>query len=183
MLIEKLNGLKNNNLSLYKKICNLSLQVKKRAAELNTDYRLLAKRKHPIGWLIAGMIAIFITFPLFIYGNIFNLTFLEIPNLQIKKIRDRQFHSSVKYGLSLAMAFIFLPVYLVLAFIIFSPWWLAILIFLTLPLSGLFAWNYFLEFRRIAGGFRVWKYMRNHNSDYVTLKQNHDELIELLAGL
>ena len=58
------------------------------------------------------MIGIVVTFPLFIYGNIFNLTFLEIPNLQIRKIKDPQFHSSVRYGISLVLAFVFLPLYL-----------------------------------------------------------------------
>jgi glycerol-3-phosphate O-acyltransferase/dihydroxyacetone phosphate acyltransferase len=183
ILIEKLNNLKNDNQSLYKKICSLSLKVKKKAKELNTEYRLLRKKSHPIGWLITGMIALFITFPLFLYGNIFNLTFLEIPNLQIRKIRDIQFHASVKYGLSLALALVFLPVFLILSFIIFSPWWFAIMIFMTLPVSGLFSWIYFLEFRRILGGIRIWNYLRNKNKEYKILKQNHDELIGLAESL
>jgi 1-acyl-sn-glycerol-3-phosphate acyltransferase len=183
ILIEKLNNLKNDNQSLYKKICSLSLKVKKKAKELNTEYRLLRKRRHPIGWLLAGMIALFITFPLFLYGNIFNLTFLEIPNLQIRKIRDIQFHASVKYGLSLALALVFLPVFLILSFIIFSPWWFAVMIFMTLPVSGLFSWIYFLEFRRILGGIRIWNYLRNKNKEYKILKQNHDELIGLVESL
>jgi 1-acyl-sn-glycerol-3-phosphate acyltransferase len=183
ILIEKLNNLKNDNQSLYKKICSLSLKVKKKAKELNTEYRLLRKKRHPIGWLITGMIALFITFPLFLYGNIFNLTFLEIPNLQIRKIRDIQFHASVKYGLSLALALVFLPVFLILSFILFSPWWVAVMIFMTLPVSGLFSWIYFLEFRRILGGIRIWNYLRNKNKEYKILKQNHDELTGLVESL
>ena len=160
ILINKLNLLKSSEPSVYERICTLSLQVKSKAKELNTDYRLLEKKKHPLGWLIAGMAGIIVTFPLFIYGNIFNLTFLEIPNLQIRKIRDEQFHSSVRYALSLILAFIFLPVYLILSLFIFSSWWLGLLIFLTLPLSGLFAWNYYLQFRRIRGGFRVRNFIK-----------------------
>ena len=113
-----------------RKYAHLAFRVKKKAKELKTDYRLLEKKKHPLGWLIAGMAGIILTFPLFIYGNIFNFTFLEIPNLQIRKIQDPQFHSSVKYGISLVLAFVFLPVYLILSLIIFSPWWLGLLIFL-----------------------------------------------------
>ena len=120
ILINKLNLLKSAEPSVYERICTLSLQVKKKAKELNTGYRLLDKKKHPIGWLIAGMIGIILTFPLFVYGNIFNLTFLEIPNLQIRKIKDPQFHSSIRYGLSLALAFVFLPLYLILSLFIFS---------------------------------------------------------------
>lgn len=183
MLIEKLNSLKTKDQELYKRICSLSLQVKQKAKELNTDYRLLAKKKHPILWLIAGFIGLIVTFPFFIFGNIFNMTFLEIPNLQIRKIRDIQFHSSVKYGLSLILALVFLPVYLIISFIIFSPWWLAVLIYVTLPLTGLFAWYYYLEFRRITGGFRIKKYQWNNNREYALLKKNHDELIGLVSGL
>jgi 1-acyl-sn-glycerol-3-phosphate acyltransferase len=182
-LINKMNLLKTSNPSIYKRICSLSLQIKKKAKDLNTDYRLLEKRKHPIGWLIAGLLGILITFPLFIYGNIFNLTFLEIPNLQIRKIRDPQFHSSIKYAISLILAFVFLPVYLILSFIIFSSWLLGLLIFLTLPLSGLFAWNYYLQFRRIIGGFRIRSYLKHKNDEFDLLRRNYNELVNLVAGL
>ena len=183
ILINKLNLLKSSDPSVYERICSLSLQIKKKAKDLNTDYRLLEKKKHPIGSLITGLLGIIFTFPLFIYGSIFNLTFLEIPNLQTRKIRDPQFHSSIRYGISLALAFVFLPVYLILSLIIFSSWWLGLLIFLTLPLSGLFAWNYYLQFRRITGGFRVRSLIKNKDNEYDLLRRNHDELVDLVTGL
>lgn len=182
-LVNKMKGLKASDPSLYSKICSLSLLVKNKAKELNTDYRLLEKKKHPLGWLIAGMIGIIITFPLFIYGNIFNLTFLEIPNLQIRKIKDPQFHSSIRYAISLILAFVFLPLYLILSLLIFSPIWLGFLIFLTLPMSGLFAWNYFLQFRRIKGGFRIRKMIKEEDKEFILLRQNHTELLKLISGL
>jgi 1-acyl-sn-glycerol-3-phosphate acyltransferase len=183
ILVNKMNMLKTTDPELYTRICSLSLAIKKKAKDLKTDYRLLEKRKHPLGWLIAGMISIVLTFPLFIYGNIFNLTFLEIPNLQIRKIKDPQFHSSIRYGISLALAFVFLPAYLIISLFIFSSWWLGLLIFLTLPLSGLFAWNYYLQFRRITGGFRVRNYLKHKNKEFDLLRKNHNELVNLVAGL
>jgi 1-acyl-sn-glycerol-3-phosphate acyltransferase len=183
ILINKVNLLKSSEPSLYKKICSLSIMVKEKAKKLNTDYRLLEKKKHPIGWLIAGMVGIILTFPLFIYGNIFNLTFLEIPNLQIRKIKDPQFHSSIRYGISLALAFVFLPAYLILSLFIFSSWWLGLLIFFTLPLSGLFAWNYYLQFRRISGGFRIRSLIKQKNEEFNILRKNHTELVNLIAAL
>lgn len=183
LLVNKMNQLRTSDQSLYTRICSLSLSVKKKAKELNTDYRLLEKKKHPLGWLIAGMIGIVITFPLFIYGNIFNLTFLEIPNLQIRKIKDPQFHSSIRYGISLALAFVFLPLYLIISLFIFSSWWLGLLIFLTLPASGLFAWNYYLQYRRIKGGFRIRKMISQNDKEFDLLRHNHTELIKLIATL
>jgi 1-acyl-sn-glycerol-3-phosphate acyltransferase len=183
ILVDKLNHLKISDPSLYERVCSLSLRVKKNAKELRTDYRLLEKKKHPLGWLVAGIIGIVLTFPLFIYGNIFNLTFLGIPDLQIRKIKDPQFHSSIRYGLSLALAFVLLPVYLILSLLIFSTWWLGIIVFLTLPLSGLYAWNYYLQFRRITGGFRIRRLIRQNNAEFNTLRKSHTELLNLVAGL
>jgi len=183
ILVKKMNLLKSSDPSLYKKICSLSVLIKEKAKDLKTDYRLLEKRKHPIGWLIAGMIGIVLTFPLFIYGNIFNLTFLEIPNLQIRKIKDPQFHSSIRYGISLVLAFVFLPAYLIISLFIFSSWWLGLLIFLSLPLSGLFAWNYYLQFTRIIGGFRVRSFIKQKDKEFDLLRRNHTELVNLVAGL
>jgi len=183
ILVNKMNQIKVSDPALYERICSLSLEIKKKAKEFKTDYRLLEKKKHPLGWLIAGMIGIVLTFPLFIYGNIFNLTFLEIPNLQIRKIKDPQFHSSIRYGISLVLAFVFLPLYLILSLFIFSSWWLGLLIFLTLPMSGLFAWNYYLQFHRITGGFRIRNLIKQKDKEFSLLRNNHNELVQLIAGL
>ncbi len=183
ILVKKMNQLKNTDESLFSKICSLSLSIKQKAKDLNIDYRLLEKRKHPLGWLIAGMAGIIVTFPLFIYGNIFDLTFLEIPNLQIRKIKDPQFHSSIRYAISFALAFVFLPLYLILSLFIFSSWWLGLLIFLTIPLSGLFAWSYYLEFRRIKGGFHIRRLIKEKNQEFSHLRSNYDEILKLIAGL
>jgi 1-acyl-sn-glycerol-3-phosphate acyltransferase len=182
-LIDNLNKLKTDDPAKYERICELSLDIKRRTKELNVDYRLLEKKKHPLGWLVAGILGIFLTFPLFIYGNIFNLTFLEIPNLRIRKIKDLQFHSSMKYGISLALAFVFIPLYLGLSLIIFPPWWLGLLIFLSLPLSGLFAWDYYLVFKRIKGGFKARNYFLNKNEEFDLLRKNHSELMKLVSDL
>lgn len=183
ILVSKMNLLRTSNPTLYQKICSLSLKIKKKAEEYKTSYMLLGKKKHPLGWLIAGAIGIVVTFPVFLYGNIFNLTFLEIPNLQIRKIKDPQFHSTIRYGISLALAFIFLPIYLVLSLFIFSSWWLGFLIFLTLPLTGLFAWNYYLQFKRIVGGFKVRNLIKRNDSDFMLLRKNYSEITNLVAGL
>jgi 1-acyl-sn-glycerol-3-phosphate acyltransferase len=182
MLIEKLNHLKDKDLPLYQKICSLSLQVKQKSKELNTDYRLLAKKKHPVVWLIAGLFGLLATVPFFIYGNIFNVTFLEIPNLQSRRIKDIQFRSTMKFGFSFALAITLLPLLLIISFIFFA-WWIVIIFFLSLLLSGLFAWNYYLVFNRIIGGFRIKNYIRTNNQEYMLLKKNFDELRKLISGL
>jgi 1-acyl-sn-glycerol-3-phosphate acyltransferase len=182
-LISRLNNLKNSDPEKYNRICTLSLSVKEQAENLKVTYKLLEKKKHSPGWLLAGMAALLATFPVWLFGNIFTLTFFAPPELQIRKIKDPQFHSTMRFVISFALAFIFLPVYLILCLFIFSPWWLGAIIFSAIPLSGLFAWNWNLLFRRIAGGFRVRNYIMTKNKDYFILRKNYDELISLVSDL
>jgi 1-acyl-sn-glycerol-3-phosphate acyltransferase len=182
-LINKLNDLKTTNPETFSRICDLSIRVRKKTRNLKLTYRLLEKKKHPLGWLVAGVLGLIVTFPLFLAGNIFNLTFLAIPNLQIPKIKDPQFHSSIRYGISLAMAIVLLPVFLILSLVIISPWWLGLLIFISLPLTGLFAWNYAIIFQRIRDGFRIRKMSRSKDSKYLELRKSYDELSGLISTL
>jgi 1-acyl-sn-glycerol-3-phosphate acyltransferase len=183
ILINKLNRLKKSSLESYKRICYLSLQIKEKAKMLRTNYRLLEKKKHPLFAILAGIIGLVISFPLFVFGFVFNFVFLQIPNLSIKKVVDIQFHSSIRYAISLVLAIVLLPTYLILSFALVRPWWLAIIVFVSIPLAGLFSWNYYLLLRRIIGGLRIRKIIRRGNEDYLVLKKNHEELLSLIAKL
>jgi hypothetical protein len=133
--------------------------------------------------MLLGVLGLIIGFPLFIFGFIFNFVFLKIPNIPIKKIADIQFHSSIKYSISLILAIVLLPIYLILSFAIVSPWWLAILVFISIPLAGLFSWSYYLLSRRIRVGLRIRHMIRKKNVDFFLLKKNHDELLTLISKL
>jgi 1-acyl-sn-glycerol-3-phosphate acyltransferase len=183
ILINKLNRLKTSSEELYKKICNLSLNIKKKARSLEIDYRLLEKKKHSISGMTGGILTLLVTLPVLLYGLLFNYIFYLIPNLALKKIIDVQFHSSVKYGISLFLALIFMPLYLILSLFIFSPWWIATAIFLTIPVSGLMAWSYLILYRRIRGGLKIRKLIRNKNPEFADLSKNYEELMLLISKI
>ncbi len=183
ILINKLNRLKTTASDTYTKICQLSLRIKEKAKKLKTDYRLLEKKRHPLFAILMGVVGLIISFPLFVFGFIFNFVFLQIPNIQIKKVIDIQFHSSIRYAISLVLAIVLLPVYLILCYALITPWWLAILIFISIPASGLFSWSYYLLLRRIIGGLRIRNMMMKANEEYQQLKKDHEELLALISKL
>ena len=177
ILIEKMNNLKESDNELYRKICSLSLVVKRKAVELNIDYRFLAKKKNSLGLLLSGILVLIIGLPVFLFGNIFNAIFMGLPKWQTRNVKDPQFVSSLRYGFSVALAIIFLPVFLILSLLLFSAWWIGLIFFISLPLTGLIAWSYYLLYRRITGGFKIRKYSTGKNEDYQKLKEAHSELI------
>lgn len=182
-LIKKLNLLMESDNSLYRKICSLSIEVKNLASRLNVDYRHLEKNKHPLGWLLASIIVIIAGFPVFVFGNIFNAIFMGLPIWQTRKVKDPQFISSLRYGFSVVLAIILLPVILILSEIFFPAWWIGLIFFFSLPLTGLIAWNYYLLYRRTIGGFRIRKFISEKNGNFERLASAHRELLKLVDNL
>lgn len=183
ILINQLNRLRITSFDTYRKICDLSLRIKEKARTMKIDYRLLEKKKHSLFAMISGVFTLTIGFPLFVYGFIFNFIFLQIPNISLRKINDINFHSSVRYTISLILAIVLIPFYFIISFSIITPWWLAALIFISIPLAGLFSWNYFLLMRRILGGIRIRQLLRMKDENFLFLKENHDELVNLISKL
>jgi hypothetical protein len=182
-LINKLNNLKSSDNKLYRQICDLSISVKQSADRLNVDYRHLEKKKHPLGWLLASLIVLLIGLPVFIFGNIFNAIFMGLPVWQTRNVKDPQFVSSLRYGFSVVLAILLLPVILILSLLLFSSWWIGLLFFISLPLTGLIAWNYWLLYRRTMGGFRIRRYIAEKNSEFEKLAADHQELFKLTGNL
>lgn len=183
VLIENLKNLKESDNMLYRKICSLSIAVKEKAVKTGIDYRHLEKKRNPLGWLLAGMLIILTGLPVFLFGNIFNAIFMGLPIWQTRKVRDPQFVSSIRYGFSVVLAVILMPVFLILSLILFSAWWVGLIFFISLPLTGLIAWNYYLLYLRIRGGFKIRRYSFAKNNEYQKLKEDHTELINLVEKI
>ncbi len=183
MLIDTLNNVSRDNPDLYRYICDKTLSVKEKALRLKIGYRYLEKKRHGLLNLIMGALLLLVTFPLFIYGMAFNYIFLEVPKFPLKKIADRQFHSSVRFVVSLLLTFVFIPLYAVIAFLLLKPWWIALAVVISIPFSGLLAWNWSLIFWRVVEGFRIRWFMITKNSIFKELKEDFTGLMSKIRSL
>ncbi|MBM3420905.1 MAG: hypothetical protein FJY11_07205 [Bacteroidetes bacterium] len=183
VLIDILNRLSDSNPQLYRAICDKSRSVREKAIELKIGYRYLEKKRHGLLSLIMGSLLLLSTIPLFLYGMAFNYIFIEVPKFPLKKIADAQFRSTVRYVVSLLLAFIFMPLYALLSFLLLKPWWIALIVFLSIPLSGLLAWNWSLLFRRITEGFRIRRFIGSRNKTFLQLRDDHTELMKMVKSL
>lgn len=183
VLIDVLNRLASSDPQLYRTICDKSMSVRDKALRLKIGYRYLEKKRHGIIALSAGAMLLLATLPLFLYGMAFNYIFIEVPKFPLKKIADQQFHSSVRYVVSLLLAFVFMPVYGILSFTLLKPWWLALIVFVSIPVSGLIAWNWTLLFRRVVEGFRIRRFVGSKNTTFYELRQDYTELMKMIKSL
>lgn len=183
MLIDTLNRLNQDKPELYRTICDKALSVKEKALKLKIGYRYLEKKRHGLLSLLMGALLLLVTLPLFIFGMAFNYVFLEVPKLPLKKIADRQFHSSVRFVVSLLLTFVLMPIYMLIAFLLLKPWWVALAVVISIPFSGILAWNWSLLFQRIVEGFRIRKFIYNKNSIFKELKEEYTGLMSIIRSL
>lgn len=127
--------------------------------------------------LILNNLIILACMPIFVYGLINNLIVYFTPKIIVLKIKDKQFHSSVKFAWAIFVAPI---IYLIqiLIFAIFIPnFWLIATYTLSLPLFGLFAKIYFEWVIILCEDWRLFKVKKFNSSSYKDLKEKHKKLI------
>lgn len=136
----------------------------------------IEKPKLSLFRMMLNTLIMLVCLPFFIYGLINNLFVYFIPQFLVKKIKDKQFHSSVKF----VWAVFVIPVFYILQTLIFGIFsnntWLTLSYFISLPLSGLLA-RVILEWYDTF--IQDWKVLllRNFNhDDYETIKQIHKNL-------
>ncbi len=108
--------------------------------------------------------ALIILLPVHILGLVNNYIPYKIPAVLTKKIKDPQFHSSFK----LVMVLIFFPVYyiilVILGLVFISPLWIKLAYILTIPLTGLFAFKYYIRIKKLSAKFRYSRLVRKKNN-------------------
>ncbi len=182
-LVEKLRELRSRDPESYLSLMRDVLMLKGAAGRLRVTYRHLRKRGHRIGWLILSSLLLLVTLPLFLAGAAFNILTFQIAYRQAIKSKDPAFISTARYGFFLGLSFIFGPLYLILALIFIKPWWLALLIFLSIPLLGIIAWNWFLLLMRTVVGFRIWKLKRRGDQLYRKVQETYTNLVNRITSL
>jgi hypothetical protein len=86
-LIGKLNQLNTSDPERFKKICSLTLNIKRKTRDLDLSYRLVEKKKHSLPGLISGMIGLIITLPLFLTYFIVTLSLCQFNKFALSPRR------------------------------------------------------------------------------------------------
>jgi len=127
--------------------------------------------------LIINSIIILLCIPAFLYGLINNIFAYFIPKLLVLKIKDKQFHSSIKFGWAVFVIPIIYAIQIIIVALIFSKLWIVLAYAVSLPVFGLTA-RVISEWIKIL--FDDWKLLNMrylYNSDYHKLKNLHKDLI------
>ena len=144
--------------------------------EMNLRDWVLKKKRYSYIIMFLHIIGLILTFPLFLAGIAENYLPYKMPLFFTSKIKDPQFISTFKYGLGLVFFVLYYLILIILTLIFVPYWWLKLIVILTLPLTGLFAYNYFISIKKLVAKCRYNIFTLRKNKKLQVLRQLRQEI-------
>lgn len=160
-------------------------EMKEGTEKLNLRYWLFRKKAFQSFPFLPSLFLLVFGFPLFLYGFIHNIFpyWFPVRFIRIRKVKDPQFYSSFKF----VLAFLLFPLVYLLFFLaslfVLPHFWLSLLYLLSLPLTGLFAFRYFIQWKKVKGFLRFRRMKKRNKPDLARLIQLHDDIIQIVQRL
>jgi len=135
------------------------------------------------GKKILEFIGLLVSFPLFVYGFLLNaFPFFFVDTLVKKKVKNEFFRGTFSFGIS----FIFFPLAYILEMLILSPllpgWYIKLLFLISIPLSGKFAFWWYIRLRKTIGRWRWLRIKRTKPDIYNEIHGIKQEIV-ITVGL
>ena len=126
---------------------------------------------YPVEYL--KLLILIILTPVYLIGLINNYIAYIIPSMFTKKVKDVQFHSSIKFVLGMIVFPLYYTIISVLAALFIPGALFSWLYILCIPISGIFAYRYFIWMKKSASKFRFLRHMNKvaGKSNDLTLKR------------
>jgi hypothetical protein len=127
--------------------------------------------------VLINSLLLILCLPVFIYGLINNLITYFVPQIILTKIKDKQFHSSIKFAWAVFVIPIIYLIQITTFAIIISKFWWILLYALSLPISGLLASLISKWAGTITGDLKLIRLKKFNNNAYKKLKELHKNII------
>jgi len=147
-------------------------------SDLNFRPWVLNREKYPLSGLVMNFLFLLLSFPIFVYGFVNNIIPFTIPvNFAKKKVKDDAFLTSIH----MSMGMILFPLFYLLqgiAFYLFvnMEWWWTIVYWFSLPVTGIYAFNYYKHWKKFTAKTRYNNLIRKKDNRLA-------ELIELRKSI
>ncbi len=142
--------------------------------------KLLQKKSIGALGLLMSFLTSLIIMPLHLAGMLFNYLPYKLPVILSRKVRDKQFLSSLRYGYGL----VFFLIWYVIAFIVLMVSGISLPVSLVslvlLAFSGLAAFYHYVHLLRLMGKCRLWKLKNKNNEAFQQLVNQRESIIQLM---
>lgn len=179
-VVEIMDNLKESNPEKFQ-ILNETLKQYREILSSENLRDWIIRKRFKLGGALVRTLALILTSPLALYGFLNNCVPYHTPFLITRKIKDRNFHTSIRFALYL----ILFPISYACTFAgichVFEPWWIRILYMIMVPFTGLFSHTYYDHVKRI---FSVWKVVLNKRKPtFLKLRILRDKIVDIFKSI
>ena len=128
-------------------------------------------------------LTLLVLLPFHILGLVNNYIPYKIPAILTKKIKDPQFHSSFKLVIVMVLFPVYYIILIVLGLVFINPLWLKLAYVFTIPLTGLFAFKYYIRLKKLSAKFRYSRLVRKKNNNIQELKRLRKDIIDRMNNI
>jgi len=168
---------KNINPEKFEDIGKQALDIKDLLRDLKLRYWAVAQKRYCWIGIILNYLLLTVLSPLFIYGFAVNILPFYLPVLASRKIKDPQFVSSIRFGISLITFTLFYIIYLILLLIYIHPWYLSIGILVSFLLAGMFSFRYYVAFKKNIAKTKINIWKMTKKTKWVELKNKWNNVV------
>lgn len=140
---------------------------------------IIRKRFKFAGVLLRTLILIALS-PLALFGFINNFLPYFSPFLLTNRVKDRNFHSSLRFALYMFLFPIWYAVLLVLTFKYLDTWWMRVLYMVAVPITGIFSHHFYDYLNRVTA---MWRLLFNKGRHaYLKLSVLRQKIVEIFVN-
>ena len=175
-VVKIMDEIKQDDTEAFNELTSLLKQYRDGLEKLNLKDWIIRKKYKIWGILFRSLILI-VTFPINLFGFVNNFIPYHLPFLVTMVVKDRNFHTSVRFVLYL----ILFPIFYVLIFYYLckftDSWFLRILYIISVPLTGIFSHRYYAYVKKVAA---MWKmFLNKQKTAYLRLKVLRDKILDI----
>ena len=182
-IIEQLNKYVDTNPEEAKVLNDKTLKYAELLKKLKFRHWVIQKQKiSALGILFQSLLMIPIL-PIYLYGAILNYLPYKIPVWVTKKVEDLQFLSSIRAVFALVLFPVYYIILIIIGLFVLEPWWLKIAVPVTALSTGLFAFHYYIEAKKLFARIRYNLRTLFKNTDLLELKDHYNFIINKIDSI
>ncbi len=133
--------------------------------------------------IIISSLLFIIGLPVFLFGFINNIIYYILITKFLKKVKDLQFHTSIKFFISIILSLIIYPIHSLVLLLITGEWTWSLIYLISLPLTALFANKYRYSWIEFKNNIKLWAFSNSKEfKAYKELKKELDKELELIMS-
>ncbi|MCR4560276.1 MAG: 1-acyl-sn-glycerol-3-phosphate acyltransferase [Bacteroidales bacterium] len=171
-----LGKIKESDHEEFEELAALLKQYREGLNSTNLTDRIIRK-KYKIWGILLRTVILIATFPINVFGFVNNFVPYHLPFLLTMRVKDRNFHTSVRFVLYLILFPVFYGVIFWQLCRYTDSWLFRILYMLLVPLTGIFSHRYYAYVKKVAA---MWKMFFNKKKPlYARLGVLRDKIVEI----